>query len=369
MIAAINGAAAGLGLVEALYCDVRFATPEAKLTTAFARRGLIAEYGISWLLPRLVGPSRPSTCCCPAASSRGEEALRLGLVDRLSEPERLVDDAVAYAAELAAHSSPWSMATIKAQVQADLERPFAEAVAAAEELMLASFDRADVAGGRAQLPRAPRARRSRPSTPGAAMNFELDRPRQGLSGARDARSWTSTSTRPSTVYEAADARRPATRTSTRRSWRSSRREARARGLWNLFHPDPSWGPGLTNAEYAPLAEIMGRSRTWRRRRATAPRPTRATWRCSTQFGTEEQKERWLRPLLDGEIRSAFAMTEPAVASSDATNIETRIERDGDEYVINGRKWWTSNALHPQLPGPDRDGQDRPGRRRRTASSR
>ena len=86
----------------------------------------------------------------------------------------------------------------------------------------------------------------------------------------------------------------------------------------------------------------------------------------TLFGTDEHKERWLQPLLDGEIRSAFAMTEPEVASSDATNIETRIERDGDEYVINGRKWWTTERPAPQLPGPDRDGQDQPRRPRRTS---
>jgi acyl-CoA dehydrogenase len=122
-------------------------------------------------------------------------------------------------------------------------------------------------------------------------------------------------------------------------------EARSRGLWNLFHPHPEWGPGLRNAEYAPLAEIMGRSPHLAPEAMNCSAPDTGNMEVLTLFGTEEHKERWLRPLLDGKIRSAFAMTEPAVASSDATNIETRIERDGDEYVINGRKWWTSNALH------------------------
>jgi enoyl-CoA hydratase/carnithine racemase len=147
MIAAINGAAAGLGLVEALYCDFRFATPEAKLTTTFARRGLIAEYGIAWILPRLVGHSAALDMLLSGRVVLGEEAVRLGLVDRLSEPSRLVDDAVAYGEELAAYSSPWSMATIKAQVRADLERTFAAAVAAAEELLVESFRRPDVQEG------------------------------------------------------------------------------------------------------------------------------------------------------------------------------------------------------------------------------
>ena len=124
-------------------------------------------------------------------------------------------------------------------------------------------------------------------------------------------------------------------------------EARARGLWNLFHPhlmtDPP-APGLTNAEYAPLAEIMGRTRI-APEACNCSAPDTGNMEVLTLFGTAEHQARWLRPLLDGEVRSAFAMTEPAVASSDATNIETRIERDGDEYVINGRKWWTSNALH------------------------
>jgi enoyl-CoA hydratase/carnithine racemase len=147
LIAAINGAAAGLGLVEALYCDMRFAEPKAKLITAFVRRGLVAEYGIAWLLPRLVGYSTAIDLLLSGRVILGEEALRLGLVDRLSDPGRVLDDAVAYAAELATYCSPWSMATIKAQLQADLDRTFTDAVAEAEELMIASFDRPDVAEG------------------------------------------------------------------------------------------------------------------------------------------------------------------------------------------------------------------------------
>jgi len=123
-------------------------------------------------------------------------------------------------------------------------------------------------------------------------------------------------------------------------------QAHRRGLWNLFHPHEDWGPGLLNAEYAPLAEIMGRSPDLAPEAMNCSAPDTGNMEVLTLFGTDEHKEKWLRPLLDGEIRSAFAMTEPAVASSDATNIETRIERDGDEYVINGRKWWASNALHP-----------------------
>jgi acyl-CoA dehydrogenase len=122
-------------------------------------------------------------------------------------------------------------------------------------------------------------------------------------------------------------------------------DARSRGLWNLFYPHPEWGPGLTNAEYAPLAEIMGRSPHLAPEAMNCSAPDTGNMEVLTLYGTEEHQERWLRPLLAGEIRSAFAMTEPGVASSDATNIETRIERDGDEYVINGRKWWTSNAMH------------------------
>lgn len=135
MIAAINGAAAGLGLVEALYCDVRFATPQAKLTTAFARRGLIAEYGLSWLLPRLIGHGAALDVVLSGRIVRGEEAHRLGPVNFLSEPDSVVDDAVAYAQDLATHCAPSSMATIKAQVSADHDRDFASAVAAADDLL------------------------------------------------------------------------------------------------------------------------------------------------------------------------------------------------------------------------------------------
>src|SRR5436305_1980576 len=123
-------------------------------------------------------------------------------------------------------------------------------------------------------------------------------------------------------------------------------QARERGLWNLFLPyelpDQSV-PALSSADYAPLAEIMGRSHI-ASEACNCAAPDTGNMEVLTLFGSEEQKERWLAPLLDGEIRSAFAMTEPAVASSDATNIEMRIERDGDEYVLNGRKWWTSGAM-------------------------
>jgi len=121
-------------------------------------------------------------------------------------------------------------------------------------------------------------------------------------------------------------------------------EARERGLWNLFHPHPDWGPGLTNLEYAPLAEIMGRSHI-ASEAFNCNAPDTGNMEVLTLFGSDEHKEKFLKPLLDGKIASAFAMTEPAVASSDATNIELRMERDDGEYVLNGRKWFASNAMH------------------------
>ena len=179
------------------------------------------------------------------------------------------------------------------------------------------------------------------------MRFEHSDEGASISQQRlRARSWTSTSIRTSTTFhrQIADGDR----------WQPTaiveelKPKARAAGLWNLFLPESEYGAGLTNVEYAPLCEIMGRVARLRRRRcSTARRPTPATWKCWCATAREAQRKQWLEPLLAGKIRSCFAMTEPDVASSDATNIQSRIERDGDDYVINGRKWWTSGAGDPR----------------------
>ncbi len=125
---------------------------------------------------------------------------------------------------------------------------------------------------------------------------------------------------------------------------SLKHTARSMGLWNLFHPDERWGAGLSNVDYAPLAEIMGRSVELAPEATNCSAPDTGNMEVLSMFGSPEQQERWLVPLLEGEIRSCFAMTEPAVASSDPRNLELSIAPDGDGYVLDGRKWWTTGAL-------------------------
>jgi enoyl-CoA hydratase/carnithine racemase len=147
IIAAINGPVAGIGLVQALMCDLRFAAAGAKVTTAFARRGLIAEHGISWVLPRLIGPSRALDLLFSARVLMTDEAAEMGLVNRVVPADRLMDETLEYARDLAANCSPASLAVMKAQIYGDLDRPLDEALERANGLMMKSFTRPDFKEG------------------------------------------------------------------------------------------------------------------------------------------------------------------------------------------------------------------------------
>jgi enoyl-CoA hydratase/carnithine racemase len=147
IIAAINGACAGLGLVQALMCDIRFAAADAKLTTAFSRRGLVAEHGISWILPRLVGPARALDLLLSGRVVLGEEAAVLGLVNRALAPEKLLEQTLAYARDIAVNCSPASLASMKRQVYADLMVGLPDALAEANRLMVESFSAPDFVEG------------------------------------------------------------------------------------------------------------------------------------------------------------------------------------------------------------------------------
>jgi acyl-CoA dehydrogenase len=220
---------------------------------------------------------------------------------------------LAYAKELANSVSPRSMRVIKQQVYNAMFQTLSEAFDASEQEMIDSLQCEDFKEGVAHFLEKRAAHFHRP----------LGSNHNAISNIPD-----KTAGSPSPIIE------------------ELKPKARAAGLWNLFLPESEPRRGLTNLEYAPLCEIMGRV-------PMAPEvfncsaPDTGNMEVLARYGTPEQQERWLKPLLAGEIRSCFAMTEPAVASSDATNIEASIVRDGDEYVINGRKWWSSGAGDPR----------------------
>ena len=324
LIAAINGAAAGLGLVEALYCDIRFATPQAKLTTAFARRGLVAEYGLAWLLP---AADRDQPRAGPPAV-RPHRARRGGAPARAGRPPQR--------ARRRSSTTPWptrpTSPTTARPGRWRRSRPRSRRTSTAASRRpsrppTSSCSRRSTSrtSRRACAATSSAARRRSPDSSPGRRGHEL-RAHRAWEGLRRARHRVH-----GRVHLPGRGRlrrrrcaRPATRTSIPPIIEELKAEARARGLWNLFHPH--------RPESGPRADERSSTRRWPRswaaRRiaaggdATARAPDTGNMEVLTLFGTAEQQERWLRPLLDGEIRSAFAMTEPDVASSDATNIET-----------------------------------------------
>ena len=347
-IAAVEGYAVAGGFELSISCDFLIAADDAKIGDFHIRRALFGGAGPIYRLPRYIGLRKTKELLFTGKLLSGKECYDWGLAN-VSVPADQMDQAIADFAAPMLDKCGLHDADHEDGRQPRSRRRHRDADRAREH---------DVQR------RAPvRGRQGR-----ACRHSSRSATRSGSTARRDhlTSQWTSATTRPRVelqqqllafmdecVYPA-EPRFRAEASSLDDRWGTPpvieelKQEARRRGLWNLFLPrSHEYGAGLTNVQYAPLAEITGRNPWIAPEAINCSAPDTGNMELLSLFGTDEQKRTWLEPLLEGEIRSAFSMTEPEVASSDATNIATRIERDGDEYVINGRKWWTSGAMSPR----------------------